>query len=978
MPRRLKVVIQSSLNLGKKGFVSIRKEGFFTFSRKLRRFLSAKIKKKQLASENKYDLWLREHENNRLPSIDTSSVLPPAHGPKISIITPIFDTDPVLLDSCILSVINQTYRHWELCLHNDGSTNKSTLHRLDEWKRRDSRIKVTSNSVNEGIAAASNHALLAATGEFIGLLDHDDELSPHALSEVAQVLNEFPETDLVYTDEDKISLPNNGKSERYDPFFKPAWDPQLLLSMMYIGHFSVYRKRLVVDLSGFRSEYNFSQDYDLALRATAETSRIKHIPKVLYHWRAIEGSAAAGGKLYAIESNLGSVKRAVEDRGWHADVTRYDFGNRVKFHIKGEPLVSIVVPSDDEKNVTRLLSSIQENTKYKNYEIIIVTNSLVIRRIKMACENNVRFLRFDESFNFSRKCNLGAMESRGDYLVFYNDDVLVEQPTWLEDLLSTFGRDKIGAVAPRLLYEDSTIQHAGLVSGVRGLVGTAFHCWPNDSRDYFNLAQLPRNVSLLSAACLMVPVNVFREIEGFDETNTPIMDSDVDFCLKLKEKGYELIYQPFSSLRHIGHQSIKHIEADTNQQLRRNKTTQYVLKRWAKELGEDPYYPTNMSEYLYEHGSPYYKLYGRGRANSIDGRESIAIFTHDLSLSGAPILLCDLACELKRRGFFVIVLSPVEGELLTKYLSEDIPVMIDATINEHELHPETEKVVESFDLAIINTVTLHHILNVCDGLGLPTIWLVHESNFGIDLMKNNRSAQSALLNASKILLPCKNILTKYMQSLDTERVEFVTSGIKSLTVPAPAKQNNEKFIILNVGSIEYRKGQDVLIASLLELSYETRIDVEIIFIGRILEDSFFEQLSRKISSAKLNCKFLGSLPHEDLPQYYNYADVLVCSSRDETGPLIILEAMSLSKPVISTNVGFVNEVIIDRDSGLIIPKEDPKAMAEAINLLYVDKDLRNHIGRRGLDRFRESYNFEHYADRFNDKLEAVLKRNKIC
>jgi len=284
--------------------------------------------------------------------------------PKISIIVPVYNVAVRWLEKCIESVLIQSYTNWELCLHDDGSTNLDTLQCLKKWANTDPRILVSFGEENLGISAASNAALEMATGEFVALLDHDDELHSHALFEVVKVLNEYPETDMIFTDEDKIVEDKQVATKHFEPFFKPGWNPQLLLTYMYVGHLSVYRKSIVDSLGAFRSEFDWSQDYDLALRVTEITNRIQHIPKILYHWRAIEGSAAAGDKPYARASSMAALREALKRSSYDADVCEYLFVNRVKFNIRHPPKVSMVIVSDDPTRLLRRLKSNNQNTNY--------------------------------------------------------------------------------------------------------------------------------------------------------------------------------------------------------------------------------------------------------------------------------------------------------------------------------------------------------------------------------------------------------------------------------------------------------------------------------------------------------------------------------------------------------------------------------------------------------------------------------------
>jgi GT2 family glycosyltransferase len=500
--------------------------------------------------------------------------------------------------------MNQTYDHWELCLANGNPKGFEIARRLEKWAQKDSRIHVKPLVRNLGVSGNSNEALAMASGEFVALMDHDDTLAPFALFEVVQFLDSHRDYDIIYSDEDKVEA--GGK--RHTPFFKPDWSPDLLQSFMYMGHLSVYRRDLVRSLGGFRPEFDFSQDYDLALRATERTGRIGHIAKILYHWRVVSGSAAAGDKSYARASNIAALASAMERRGLDAEIFEYPTANRVKFIVRHQPLVSVIIPTDNEENIFSCLKSILDETSYSNYEILVVTNSGLAFKItdKYQNESKVRLVHFDAQFNFSAKCNRGARAANGEYLLFLNDDVRPLDDKWVECMVGYFQQEGVGAVSPKLLYSDDRVQHAGLVTGVRGFAGTAFHTEPSDSTTFFNLLQSTRTVSALSAACMLIPKQLFESIGGFDEVHVPIMHSDLDLCFKIREKGLRLLYTPFTTLKHVGHASLGQVERMGVSHS--DKAGLFLLKRWGEYLSYDPFYPDNMRDLLYRDSPTKYRI----------------------------------------------------------------------------------------------------------------------------------------------------------------------------------------------------------------------------------------------------------------------------------------------------------------------------------------------------------------------------------
>ncbi len=528
------------------------------------------------------------------------------YAPKISIITPVYNVDKLWLENAITSVINQVYENWELGLVDDASTKPHIKDILVKYQKNDSRIKVKFLQENLGISGASNEAISLATGEFIGLLDHDDELSVNALFEVVKLLNEHPDADMIYSDEDHI----DSKGKLIDPHFKPDWSPDLFLSGMYTCHFGVYRRNIIENIGGFRMGFEGSQDYDLVLRLTEKTDRIYHIPKILYHWRKTPGSTAARyqSKGYADTNAIKALEDALKRRNIKGEVLPGRFPGlfRVRREIIGSPSVSIIIPTKDRPDILRkCIESIKKKTVYENYEIIIVDNSSKDPNAKNYLENisksnNIRTLKYENPFNFSAINNYAARNSNSDYLLFLNNDIEVISPEWLSAMLEHAQRREVGAVGCKLIYPNNTIQHAGVILGITGtpgLPGVAGHSHkhlPNKAHGYFHRPHMIQDLSAVTAACMMVRKNVFEEAGGFDE-KLGVAFNDVDLCLKIRQKGYLIIYTPYAELYHYESLS-RGYEDDPEKQRRFSGEVKYMREKWGQIIDKgDPYYNPNLS-----------------------------------------------------------------------------------------------------------------------------------------------------------------------------------------------------------------------------------------------------------------------------------------------------------------------------------------------------------------------------------------------
>lgn len=527
------------------------------------------------------------------------------YKPLISLVIPVYNVEPRWLDLCIKSVTNQYYENWELCLADDCSTQDHVRPLLEQYTKMDSRIKTVFRTENGHISRATNSALALATGEFVGLMDNDDELAPQALFEVAKILNEFPEVDLIYSDEDK----EDESGRRSDPHFKPDYSPDLLLSTNYISHFAVYRKSIIDELGGFRVGYEGSQDYDLVLRFVAKTSsqHIKHIPKVLYHWRTLATSTASGGNVkgYASDAGLRALKSALVESKQNAtalsSATKGIY--RVHYNIDNEDLVSVIIPTKNGyDNIERCVSSIIEKTTYSNYEIIIADNGStnthmfeLYQRFEQQLGHRFRVESIDIPFNFSRINNLAAQKAKGKYLLFLNDDTEVISKSWMTRMVSFAQLTRIGVVGAKLIYPTGTIQHAGIVLGMGGVAGHIMAGFPRGYVGYFGRLIENVNYYAVTAACCMVKASDFREVGGFDE-DLAVAYNDVDLCIRIHNNlGRDNIFANEVQLYHYESQTRGYDTEDAEKMKRLQRESAKFAAKYQKIIDNDPYYNPNLS-----------------------------------------------------------------------------------------------------------------------------------------------------------------------------------------------------------------------------------------------------------------------------------------------------------------------------------------------------------------------------------------------
>ncbi|MDQ2839589.1 MAG: glycosyltransferase family 2 protein [Acidobacteriota bacterium] len=545
---------------------------------------------------SEYQKWIHDFE---VPDDDLSTLklLSFSSRPTFSVLMPVYNTDPAVLTAAIESVLAQSYGNWELCIADDRSSKAETREVLERFAAQDIRIKVVYGSESGGISRTCNLAWEMATGDYIAFLDHDDTLAPHALSYICEALDRDSSLDLLYSDEDKI----DGEGKRFDPFFKPDWSPDLLLSENYICHLLVLRQDLSRKIGRLNPDCDGSQDYDLILRATEQARKIHHIPKVLYHWRAVEGSTAVTqeNKQYAISAAQRAIQQhfARTNQEKTVEPSRIAGRWRVRYPIPPGFRVSIIIASGGKLDILRAnLDSLLAKTTYRDFEIVVIDNSKhngiesYIREQRRK-QTNVRYIDWrNKPFNYSAINNAAARECDSPVLLFLNDDTSVIEPGWLEAMVELAVRPEVGCVGAKLLYPEGRIQHAGVVMGLYDNCGHAFKGLDGSISHYFDFPDVIRNVSAVTGACLMTRAEVFWKVGGFNEVEFAVAFNDIDLCLKIGNEGYRVLYTPHALLYH--HEAFSKTSRDLVPHPQEVETMRLT---WGNLIAADPYYNPNLT-----------------------------------------------------------------------------------------------------------------------------------------------------------------------------------------------------------------------------------------------------------------------------------------------------------------------------------------------------------------------------------------------
>jgi GT2 family glycosyltransferase len=567
--------------------------------------LAAVLRQGEQRAPDRYDDWIAKYdfaESRDRPALEQAIAALPER-PLISVVMPVYNTPEKLLEEAIQSVVGQAYPNWELCIADDCSTAPHVRAVLERWREREPRVKVVYRAQNGHISHATNSAFAMASGEWIALLDHDDLLRPHALAEVAIEIARHPAAAIIYSDEDKI----DEQGRRYEPYFKPDFSRELFRSQNYLNHLTVHRAANVRAVGGWRSGFEGSQDYDLNLRIfeRIDPANSRHIPKLLYHWRAVAGSTAASGseKSYAYTAGLRALQEHVARQALPA--TAEELPNtpfyRLRFSVPDpQPLVSLIIPTRDKADLLRgCIESIRAKTAYRNYEIIVVDNGSTepdtlsyLEQLTRTGEASV--LSYEGPFNFSAINNFAVSKANGAIVGLINNDIEVISPDWLTEMVSWAIQPDVGCVGAKLYYPNDTIQHAGIIVGLGGVAGHSHKYFPREDRGYFFRLKLTQNLSAVTGACLLIRKAVYEEVGGLDDTNLAVAFNDVDLCLKVAGAGYLNVWTPFAELYHL--ESVSRGAEDAPEKIARfGREIAFMEEHWATRAKRDPFYSPNLT-----------------------------------------------------------------------------------------------------------------------------------------------------------------------------------------------------------------------------------------------------------------------------------------------------------------------------------------------------------------------------------------------
>ena len=938
-----------------------------------------------------YEAWLEVNKwNARRERLLRAKLDKLPTSPFLSVVMPIFNAPLELLDKAIQSVVNQVYQNWELCIADDASTDPGVRSRLQEWPARDPRIRVTYREGNGNISQSTNTAAEMARGDFLVLMDQDDEITPDALGEIAHSISTNPQTDILYSDDDKIDL----DGRRFAPQFKPDWSPELLLSYMYFSHLFVLRRELFFEVGGMRVGFEGSQDYDLALRASERSQKVVHIPKVLYHWRVAPGSTAVAGdsKPNSFVAGEKAVQESLDRRNVQARVFQPDWAISARCGIFSHefdddgPSVAILIPTKNNLQTLKACLDSLKQTAYRNYQIVIIDNE---SDDPDTCEflerSEHRVLRIPSpggKFSFAAINNRAAEQVEADYLLFLNDDTEVLNEIWLSQMVGYLGIHGVGAVGARLIFPDQRIQHAGVVHGYyNGMAGPAFKLTPAWDNGYLSYATVTRNYSAVTAACMLTKRDLFLEFGGFDEKQFAVAYNDVDYCYRLHAAGYRMVYCPTAELIHHEGHSRGRIDNPAEPAAFRKKYRRYV----------DPYYSPNLS-LLNEQ----FRIDARTLAAEDIPPIKTLMCAFGFNLEGAPYSQFELTVRLRDKGVIdPIVYCPTDGPLRKEYDAKGIRV----EVTQHPLSGvfelgAYENAIDSFaarlkdwgvELVYGNTLQTFYAIAAASRCDLPSIWNPRESEpwqtyFDYLGAEISGRALECFEYAYKVVFVC-NATRQAWRALESHH-NFTTihngpdkDSFREKLAKWPTAIARQKLsvstgdiVLLSLGTVCERKGQIDLIQALARLSEKEISGIRCFIVGD-RENDYSRRLHAMYSELPPSHQERITIVPEtsDVALYYSAANVFVCTARIESYPRVIMEAMCAGLPIITTPVFGIAEQVQDSVNALVYEPSDTAALADAIVRLASNSTLRTELGD----------NSEHVLNSLTDYDEMVSLYAKV-
>ena len=921
------------------------------------------------------------------------------YSPKISILLPVYNGDPLWLSEAIQSVYNQYYLNWELCIADDSSDNPQTVLFLKNLKL-SSKIKINWCKKNGKIAEASNSAAQLASGDFVLFMDQDDLLEPNALFEIVRCLQTNPDLDLIYGDEDKITI----DGYHYDQHFKPDYSYFLLLAYNYFTHPTCIRRELFEKAGRLRNGFNCAQDYDLILRVVELTEKIAHIPKVLYHWRAIPGSMAnqTSDKPEVFASAAKALKEHLVRKNKNSELYQPKFAisnNLPVFLLKGKDYgeeVEIIIFTEKNYSATkRCIFSLIEKTAYKNFKLLIIdstNNHVEFDRFRKSVEfNNIKIINWTENQNESSLgflMNKAANESISPYILFLNNNIEIIEPEWLSRMMTYASFEEAGTIGSKIISASNRIIHAGkrLNSGMYSIPADNFSGANVAEVSYFFLAESTSEKIAVSIDCLLTRHSVFNSVGGFDELDFKNNFIDTDYCLKISNLGFKSIFCADAII----------MQHEKERKLQPNYHKDVLSFRRKHKQRPDPW--VNVNQNLHAYFRP-------GLNSTLDYCEfhnkplKLIIFTHNFNWEGAPKVAYNLASSMAERNFEILIVSPIDGPARISLENKGIRTIVLSEFQQNNSDNSYDRnnnqkqnfyfkqllEEEQADLVFVNVLHSFNIINTTSEMGIPAVWMIHESftpeeiQFHLpwldpeDFINAFKKAAFTIFcsastsgfykdyNFNQRFRVIRNSLDEKYANLSNTLSEKIQSR-HNLNIP------DDIFVIVNIAIISSHKNQELLLDAAKILLKEKII---IFLVGARKAIPYSDKMKELTKENNLESiiKIIDETP--DVSDYFSAADCFAFPSSNESYPLAILEAMAYGLPIICSPVNGISEQVQFDINALLINTYDANLLANQILQLKNDKSLRIKMGQNSRIIFES-------MDTFSDMIDAHEKLLKTA
>lgn len=956
--------------------------------------------------EDPYEVWLRHNElSNELRKAVLTHSKSFAYRPLVSIVIPVYNVEKRWLGKLVDSLGKQLYDNWEVCFADDKSTDSHVVPYLQNLTKKNEKFKAVYRKENGNISKATNSALEIAQGEFIIFMDNDDELHELALYEIVKLLNQTQEVDIIYTDEDKM----DEEGKRFNPHFKPAFSPEHLMSYNYMNHLLCVRKELVDQVGGLRTAFDGTQDYDFILRLINHTKRVHHIPKILYHWRALSTSIAGDGASKASSMNFfakgqKSLESHLKARNLTAEVAHPEFAKmrnlglyEIAWPVIDKKVSIVILNESGDSYISKLLESIA-NTTYENYDVHIIANRSLPAYILNKSTKKITVHEIEDLDNKAAAFNQVVKSIECEYLLFMEETMAVLNDEWLQQLVGYLKLDGVGVVTPKIMKDSEVIYSAGSVNNcyrdiVDNLPTNTFKFEQDKELGYFFYPHITRNYGSAASHCFITKKHLFTNYEGFNTESFGQSYFSYDYANNLVKLGKRVVYTASAKVQ---------VQAILSEP-KLNVKEAYYFKEKYRDIDVDPFYNINFSDKDIFQVSPD-NSFNFHRTEGFEQLKAKVLFvSHNFNFEGAPLQILEIIEGLLKKGTYEIhAFSPKDGPLRQKFDDLGVKTTVfdihtNKSLGDYRRSIENfRKWVkkEEFDVLFANTLVTFYSIDAVRDLKIPVAWLIHESYEIHEFYKSylvhdlRHRAVRCFKFTNKPLFVSKNTSTLYKKLDHFSNFQVINNALR-LTEKGTAELDvskrdtyrkslniaEDQLVFLNLGTVCTRKGQLDFVQAGIEFIQNEHITNALFYLVGGREDEYMDNIKAIIARANCEKYFRIVMETGDVEQYYLSSDVFVCTSYIESYPRVILEAMYYKLPIIATNIYGILEQVVPGVNGELFTPGNVISLADKLFKFYRYEDLRKKYADNAYYMLRLINSYEEMVDKYHDIIMGLYQSN---